>query len=42
MNKSLFSSATCEWETPQDVFDKLNAEFHFTLDPCSSDSFVAD
>ena len=37
MNKSLFSSATCEWETPQDVFDKLNAEFHFTLDPCSTD-----
>ena len=37
MNKSLFSSTTCEWETPQDVFDKLNAEFHFTLDPCSTD-----
>ena len=37
MNKSLFSSATCEWATPQDVFDKLNAEFHFTLDPCSTD-----
>ena len=22
------------WETPQDLFDNLNAEFNFTLDPC--------
>ena len=22
-----------EWETPQDFFDELNQEFHFTLDP---------
>ncbi len=21
-----------EWETPQDFFDKLNQEFHFSLD----------
>ena len=28
------SSKSDEWETPQDLFDKLNAEFHFTLDPC--------
>jgi len=35
MNTSLhFSSATPEWATPQDFFDKLNAEFSFTLDPC--------
>ena len=25
-----------EWETPQDLFDELDAEFHFTLDPCAS------
>lgn len=25
-----------EWETPQDLFDKLNSEFHFTLDVCAS------
>lgn len=31
-----FSSATGEWETPQDLFDKLNAEFHFTLDVCAT------
>lgn len=29
-----FSSATPEWYTPQEFFDKLNAEFGFTLDPC--------
>lgn len=33
----LFSSKTEDWETPQDFFDKLDAEFHFTLDPCASD-----
>lgn len=36
-NKALFTSATDEWATPQDFFDVLNAEFHFTLDPCSTD-----
>ena len=36
MNKELmFSSAKCEWETPQDLFDKLNQEFKFTLDVCA-------
>ena len=25
------------WSTPQDVFDELNQEFHFTLDVCASD-----
>lgn len=29
-----FKSETPEWATPQAFFDKLNAEFHFTLDPC--------
>jgi site-specific DNA-methyltransferase (adenine-specific) len=32
----MFSSKTDEWETPQDLFDKLNAEFHFTLDPAAT------
>lgn len=32
---ALLSSKNTEWETPQDFFDKLNAEFHFTLDPCA-------
>ena len=25
---------TCEWETPQDLFNSLNSEFRFTLDVC--------
>jgi phage N-6-adenine-methyltransferase len=25
-----------DWETPQWLFDSLNAEFHFTLDVCAS------
>ena len=32
-----FSSASDKWATPQDLFDKLNAEFHFTLDPCADE-----
>lgn len=34
MNSCLFSSATVEWATPQALFDELDAEFHFDLDPC--------
>lgn len=33
----VYQSNTDEWETPQDLFDRLDAEFHFTLDPCSTD-----
>ena len=36
VNKALFSSESCEWETPQWLFDALNMEFGFTLDPCST------
>lgn len=32
----MYSSATCEWSTPQGLFDALNSEFKFTLDPCST------
>lgn len=34
VNKALLSSKSDEWETPQDFYDALNAEFNFTLDPC--------
>lgn len=38
MNTSLmFSSATDDWATPQDFFDKLNREFRFDLDVCASE-----
>lgn len=33
--KTMFSSETNEWPTPQAFFDRLHAEFNFTLDPCS-------
>lgn len=35
--KVMFSSANEVWETPQDFYDKLDAEFHFNLDPCAND-----
>lgn len=37
MNRSLFSSNSCEWSTPQYLFDQLNREFCFDLDPCAND-----
>ena len=36
VNRGLYSSVTDEWETPQELFNELNQEFHFTLDPCAS------
>ena len=35
--KTLFSRASDEWSTPDDLYNALDAEFHFTLDPCSTD-----
>lgn len=35
INAALFSSSTDEWATPQWLFDSLNEEFGFTLDPCA-------
>ena len=32
----LYKSNSDEWSTPQELFDVLDAEFHFTLDPCAS------
>lgn len=37
MNKVLFSHESDEWETPQELFDELDQEFHFELDVCASD-----
>ena len=34
MNGVMFSSASAHWATPSDVYAALDAEFHFTLDPC--------
>lgn len=38
MNKILFSSKKEDYETPQYLFNELNEEFHFTLDPCSDEN----
>jgi phage N-6-adenine-methyltransferase len=35
VNPALFTSKTDLWETPQDLFDKLDAEFGFDLDVCA-------
>ena len=32
----MFSSKTDLWATPQYLFDELNEEFNFTLDPCAT------
>jgi phage N-6-adenine-methyltransferase len=37
LNDGMYSSETPEWSTPQELFDKLNDEFAFTLDPCATD-----
>lgn len=34
--KALFSSNSSEWETPSEIFDPLNEEFHFDLDVCAT------
>lgn len=31
--KLMFSSKSDQWATPQDLYNKLDEEFHFTLDP---------
>ena len=36
INKALFTSNKEDWETPQDLFDKLDEEFDFQLDVCAS------
>ena len=35
--KGVFSSNTDEWATPDDFFKSINDEFHFNLDPCSTE-----
>lgn len=37
MDKVLVSTGKDDWETPKKFFEELDKEFHFTLDPCSSD-----
>lgn len=37
MNEALLSSKNMNWCTPQNFFDRLNAEFNFTLDAAATD-----
>ena len=37
INNALFSSKSDEWSTPSEIYDRLNTEFDFNLDPCSTD-----
>ena len=37
MNAALLSSKKMDYCTPQDIFDRLNEEFHFTLDAAATD-----
>jgi len=36
MTTGMYSSKTDLWSTPQDFFDKLDAEFHFNTDVCAT------
>lgn len=36
MNKGMYTSNSCEWETPLDFFKVLDAEFHFDVDVCAT------
>lgn len=36
INTGLFSSNTNEWATPKALFEELDKEFHFNLDPCAT------
>ena len=36
VREAMISSATDDWATPQDFFDKLNREFKFETDVCAS------
>ena len=36
-SKIMYSSNSDEWNTPQDLFDKLNETYHFDLDVCATE-----
>lgn len=37
VDKALYSNNSDEWETPHDLFDKLNKEFSFTMDGAATE-----
>jgi phage N-6-adenine-methyltransferase len=38
LNDSLFASASPDWETPASLYEALDAEFCFDLDPCATEA----
>ena len=36
MTKGMYTSNSEEWGTPQELFNRLNKEFNFTIDICAS------
>ena len=36
ISQALYSSNSDEWYTPQELFNSLDSEFHFNLDPCAT------
>ena len=38
MDKIHHSTGKDDWETPEEIFQKPNKEFKFTMGPCASDS----
>lgn len=40
ISQTLYSSKTDLWETPQELFDSLNQEFHFDLDVCAMQNAI--
>lgn len=37
INSGMMSNNSDEWATPQDLYNRLDAEFNFVLDPCATD-----
>lgn len=38
INRGMMSSNSQEWETPQELYDELDKEFRFNLDPCANEN----
>lgn len=36
--RACLMSESMEWETPKDLYDDLDNEYHFDLDPCCTDA----
>lgn len=36
MNEVIYKSTSCEWSTPPEFFEKINAHYHFDLDVCAT------